>query len=327
MKSLIINSTHYNYLLKSFKEYLQTLGYATGTVESWPIHLREFLHYIESNGIISILNIESSHITNFITYIKHRTNKRNKGTALSSSSINKIINAVNVFIKFINSTGGFLVESSAERAEDNIGERIILSIEEVKQLYEATFLPYRENSIAMGQRDRAIIAIFYGCGLRRSEGKNLNINDIDLHKRLLFVKKGKGNKQRYVPIAAKHVADIKDYLQEGREWFLYNHNANAEWNCDVHGKSLVKKEQANAEAFFIGQYGSRINEFYQRLQQMKVRAELEKNITLHGLRHSIATHLLQSGMDIEEIAKFLGHSSLASTQIYTHIINQHDREF
>jgi integrase/recombinase XerD len=321
MKSLVINSTHYNYLLKSFKEYLQTLGYATGTVQSWPIHLREFLHYIESNGIISILNIESSHITNFITHIKQRKN-RTKNGALSSSSINKIINAVNVFIKFINSTGGFLVESSAERAEDNIGERIILTIAEIKQLYEATFLPHRENSIAMGQRDRAIIAIFYGCGLRRSEGKNLNINDIDLHKRLLFVQKGKGNKQRYVPIAAKHVADIKDYLQEGREWFLYNHNANAEWNCGVHGKSLVKKEQANDVAFFISQNGIRMQEFYQRLAQMKTRAELEKNITLHGLRHSIATHLLQSGMDIEEIAKFLGHSSLASTQIYTHIINE-----
>jgi integrase/recombinase XerD len=320
MKSLEIKSSHYNYLLKSFKEYLQTLGYATGTVESWPIHLREFLHYVESRNIENVKLIETNHINDFIKHIKQRKNKTKDG-ALSSSSINKIINAVNVFIKFINSTGGFVVESSAERAEDNIGERIILTITEIKQLYEATFLPHRENSIAMGQRDRAIIAIFYGCGLRRSEGKNLNITDIDLNKKLLFVKKGKGNKQRYVPIAAKHVADIKDYLQEGREWFLYNHNANAEWNCGVHGKSLVKKEQANDIAFFVSQKGIRMQEFYQRLQQMKLRAELEKNITLHGLRHSIATHLLQSGMDIEEIAKFLGHSSLASTQLYTHIIN------
>ncbi len=326
MKSLVIQSAHYNYLLKSYQEYLQTLGYATGTVQSWPIHVREFLHYLEKNSITSILNIESSHITNFIVHIKQRKNKTKNG-ALSSSSINKIINAVNVFIKFLNSTGKFIVESTAQRAEDNISERIILTIAEIKQLYEATFLPHRHNTIAIGQRDRAIIAIFYGCGLRRSEGKNLNITDIDLQKQLLFVRKGKGNKQRYVPIASKHVADIKDYLQEGREWFLYHHNANAEWNCGVHGKSLVKKEQANGEAFFVSQNGIRMQEFYQRLQQMKLRAELEKNITLHGLRHSIATHLLQSGMDIEEIAKFLGHSSLASTQIYTHIINQHDREF
>ena len=322
MLSLEIKSTHYNYLLKSYQEYLQVLGYAAPTAQSWPIHVREFLHYIETKGIQSILNIEGGHISDFIKHIKQRTNRRNKGTALSSSSINKIINAVNVFIKFLNSTGKFIVESTAQRAEESISERIILTVTEIKQLYEATFLPHRENSIAIGQRDRAIIAIFYGCGLRRSEGKQLNITDIDLNKRLLFVRKGKGNKQRYVPIAAKHLQDIKDYLQEGREWFLQEHYTNAKW----FKQQVNKKDNADGTAFFISQNGNRINEFYQRLQQMKERAEINKSITLHGLRHSIATHLLQSGMDIEEIAKFLGHASLASTQIYTHIINQHDRE-
>ena len=324
MLSLEIKSTHYNYLLKSYQEYLQVLGYATVTIQSWPIHVREFLHYIETNGVQSILSVESSHIANFINHIKQRTNKRTKGTALSSSSINKIINAVNVFVKFLNSTGKFIVESTAERAEDNISERIILTVTQIKQLYEATFLPHRENSIAIGQRDRAIIAIFYGCGLRRSEGKQLNITDIDLQKRLLFVRKGKGNKQRYIPIAAKHLQDIKDYLREGREWFLYNHADS--YSHIIKGKPYEKKEAADSTAFFLSQNGIRMNEFYQRLAQMKQRAEIEKNVTLHGLRHSIATHLLQSGMDIEEIAKFLGHSSLASTQIYTHIINEHDRE-
>ena len=326
MLSLEIKSTHYNYLLKSYREYLQTLGYAEPTVQSWPVHVREFLHYIENKNIQSILSIETGHISDFITHIKQRANRRYKacpngssgrGTALSSSSINKIINAVNVFIKFLNSTGNFIAENTAQRAEDSISEKIILSIAEIKQLYEATFLPHRENSIAMGQRDRAIIAVFYGCGLRRSEGKNLNITDIDLHKRLLFVRKGKGNKQRYVPVAAKNLTDIKDYLEEGREWFLYNHADS--YNHAANGRPYDKKNNADDTAFFISQNGIRMNEFYQRLGQMKQRAEINKNITLHGLRHSIATHLLQSGMDIEEIAKFLGHSSLASTQIYTHI--------
>jgi site-specific recombinase XerD len=336
MLSLEIKSTHYNYLVKSYQEYLQVLGYATVTVQSWPIHVREFLHYIETKNIQSITAIETVHINDFIYHIKQRANRRYKacpngssgrGTALSSSSINKIINAVNVFIKFLNSTGKFIVESTAERAEDNISERIILTVTQIKQLYQATFLPQRQNSIAIGQRDRAIIAIFYGCGLRRSEGKQLNITDIDLQKRLLFVRKGKGNKQRYVPIAAKHLQDLQDYLREGREWFLHSHTANAEWHSRRHGSSLVKKESADDAAFFISVFGNRMNEFYQRLEQMKQRAEINKNVTLHGLRHSIATHLLQSGMDIEEIAKFLGHSSLASTQIYTHITNEHDRAF
>jgi integrase/recombinase XerD len=324
MLSLEIKSPQYNYLLKSYQEYLQTLGYAKGTAESWPIHVREFLHYIETKNIQSIAAIESHHINDFITHIKRRKNKTKDG-GLSSSSINKIINAVNVFIKFLNSTGKYIAENTAQRAEEIFSERIILTVAEIKQLYEATFLPHRENSIAMGQRDRAIIAIFYGCGLRRSEGKNLNINDIDVQKQLLFVRKGKGNKQRYVPIAAKHLQDIKDYLHEGREWFLYSHTANAEWHSDRHGKSLVKKDNTNGMAFFISQNGNRMQEFYQRLKVMQQRAGItplgDRGLTLHGLRHSIATHLLQSGMDIEEIAKFLGHSSLASTQIYTHIVN------
>lgn len=321
MLSLEIKSPQYNYLIRSYKEYLQILGYANPTAESWPIHVRELLHWLETKNINQITTVESGHINDFISYIKRRKNKTKDG-ALSSSSINKIINAVNVFARFLNSTGKYFLELSTHRAEDNIGDRIILSIEEVKKFYEATFLPHRENSIAIGQRDRAIIAIFYGCGLRRSEGKNLNISDIDLQKRLLFVRKGKGNKQRYVPIAAKHLQDIKDYLQEGREWFLMNNNTKPTWHSKRNGKPLEKKTNADGSAFFISQFGNRMNEFYQRLEQMKQRAELNKNITLHGLRHSIATHLLQSGMDIEEIAKFLGHSSLASTQIYTHIINE-----
>lgn len=254
MLSLEIKSAHYNYLLKSYKEYLQVLGYAAVTVQSWPIHVREFLHYLENKNIQNITAIETCHINGFIYYIKRRSNKRYKGTALSSSSINKIIGAVNVFIKFLNSTGKFMVESTAQRAEDNIGERIILSIAEVKQLYEATFLPYRENGIAIGQRDRVIIAIFYGCGLRRSEGKQLNITDIDLQKRLLFVRKGKGNKQRYVPIAAKHLQDIKDYLREGREWFLYNHAES--YSHIVKGKPYEKKKRQTVLPFFYHRPGT-----------------------------------------------------------------------
>lgn len=328
MKSLPLHSQQYNYLQKSYKEYLQVLGYADDTVLTWSIHVIEFLHYLEQKNVQQITSLKTTHINNFIEYIKRRANKHDTSIALSSSSINKIINAVNVFIRFLNSTGKYIVETTAERAENNITDRIILTVDEVKKIYEATFLPQRQSTIAMGQRDRAIIAVFYGCGLRRSEGKQLNITDIDLQKRLLFVRNGKGRKQRYVPIAARHLQDIKDYLQEGREWFLYEHNAKEMWQSKRHGKLSEKKEYRDDVAFFISQQGIRMNEFYQRLEQMKQRAEINKNVTLHGLRHSIATHLLQSGMDIEDIAKFLGHASLASTQIYTHIINeqQNDRE-
>lgn len=325
MKSLTIHSSHYQYLEKAYKEYLQILGYAEPTVKSWSLHAREFLHYLEQKNIHQITTVQSKTVDDFIYHIKCRGNQKKKGQALSGNHINTIINAVNTFAKFLNSTGKYILDITPKREFTDTEERTILSVDEVKQIYEATFLPYRENSLAMGQRDRAIIAIFYGCGLRRTEGKQLNITDIDLQQNLLFVRKGKGNKQRYVPIAGKHAEDIRSYLQEGREWFLYDHYCN--YQNVKHGKPYEKKGNTDDSAFFISQNGCRMNEFYQRLEVMKQRAEITKPVTLHGLRHSIATHLLQSGMDIEEIAKFLGHSSLASTQIYTHIVNhlQHER--
>lgn len=343
MLSLDIKSPHYRYLLQSYKEYLTVLGYAAPTVQSWPIHVREFLHYLEkyckspSFGGVGEA-ITSVHLSEFITYIERRSNKRKvkagtasvaalRGGGLSSSSINKITSAVSVFIKFLNATGRYVVETTVRKSESSVGERTILSVAEIKQLYEATFLPQRQNSLAMGQRDRAIIAIFYGCGLRRSEGRQLDITDIDLQKRLLFVRKGKGGKQRYVPIAARHLQDIRDYLEQGRDWFLYHHGSTEMFHSKRHGQPLWRKDNADGMAFFINMYGERMQHgFDQRIKQLQQRAEIEKNVTLHGLRHSIATHLLQSGMEIEEIAKFLGHASLASTQIYTHIINEHDGE-
>jgi integrase/recombinase XerD len=326
MQSLVIQSPQYNYLLKAYQENLQVLGYATGTVQSWPVHVREFLHWLESNNVRSIELIQATHVNDFISHIKQRTNRRQTahsktvGRGLSSSSINKIINAVNVFIKFLNSSGKYVAANTAERAEASVSERTILTVAEIKQLYESTYLPQAHNSAAYGQRDRAMIAIFYGCGLRRSEGIQLNTSDVDLVKRLVFVRRGKGNKQRYVPIAGKHAEDIKDYIENGREWFMQHHNNT--WHQQRHGKLYDKKTETDSAAFFISIQGQRMQCFYHRLKAMQQRAELTKPLTLHGLRHSIATHLLQSGMDIEAIAKFLGHSSLVSTQIYTHIVNE-----
>ena len=319
MKHLKIKSTHYNWLLQGFKEWLDIIGYAERTVNGFPVQIRELLHYLEGKNIMHITQVKSRHISDFIRHLKYRSNLK-YGGALSASSINSDITAINLFAKYINQTGKHILDITTRRIENDVNERTILTQDEIKQLYEATFLPHRENTIAMGQRDRAIIAIFYGCGLRKDEGTRLNITDVDLVKKLIFVRKAKGNKQRYVPIAQKHAEDIKAYLEEGRNWFLLEHKA-------IHYyKQGNKKQNTDSEAFFLNQSGQRMKSFYYRLSQMRKSAAVEKEFSTHNLRHSIATHLLQAGMPIEEIAKFLGHSTLESTQIYTHIVNQMQNE-
>lgn len=320
MKNLELKNTSYQYLEQSFKEWLNIIGYSENTVNSWPVHVREFLHYLEQHNVTGIQQVTPQRTYNFLHYIKHRKSDRT-GTALSTHSINKIINSINAFAKYINATGKHTLDIAPKHVELNSLERNILTQEEIKQLYEATFISGRHNSSAIGQRDRAIIAVFYGCGLRKDEGARLNIIDIDTYKGLLFVRKAKGNKQRYVPIAPKHLEDIKDYLENGRNWFLQDNNYRK------HASPVRKKIETDDEAFLINHEGKRMLSIYYRLSILKERAGIDKEFSTHTLRHSIATHLLQSGMKIEDIAKFLGHSSLESTQIYTHIVNtfSHDK--
>jgi site-specific recombinase XerD len=314
MKNLELKNTSYQYLEQSFKEWLNIIGYSESTVNSWPIHVREFLHYLETHNVNHIQQVTPQRTYNFLHYIKHRKSNVT-GTGLSTHSINKIINSTNAFAKYINATGKHVLDITPKRVELNTLERTILDKEEIKQLYEASFAPHKFNAAAIGQRDRAIIAIFYGCGLRKDEGVRLNIMDIDTYKGLVFVRKAKGNKQRYVPIAPKHLEDIKDYLEHGRNWYLMD-NRN-QW----HIRHRTKKQGTDDEAFFLSTSGKRMLDYSYRLKNLKEEAGIDKEFSTHTLRHSIATHLLQSGMKIEDIAKFLGHSSLESTQIYTHIVN------
>ena len=320
MKRLHLQSSNYKYLEQSFKEWLDILGYAESTVKGSPLHIREMFHYQEQKNIIHITQLRARHISDFLKYLQIRGNLK-YGGGLSASSINSYINSLNLFARYVNQTGKHILDISPKYLERNTDERTILTKEEIKTLYESTYEPHPTfNSVAMGQRDRAIIAVFYGCGLRKEEGSMLNITDIDLIKKLVFVRKGKGNKQRYVPIANKHLEDIKAYLEEGRNWFLENHYQSAFYNRT--GRKAPKKQNTDDEAFLLNMEGKRMKSFDARFRYMREKSGIEKHFSTHSLRHSIATHLLQSGMPIEEIAKFLGHATLESTQIYTHIANQ-----
>ncbi len=313
MKQLPIKTTHYLTLQMSFKDWLQTMGYANGTVNTFPVHLREFFHYLEERNVFHVREIQQRHYDGFFSYLQIRTNKRFESGGLSPSAINKIAKSVNTFAKYINQNQRFTLNITPKYLQHSQEIPSVLTREEIKALYEATFTPHRLNTTAIGQRDRAILAIFYGCGLRKTEGSALNITDIDLVKRTVFVRNGKGNKQRYVPMATKVLEDVKAYLEEGRYWFLEYQLRGRQ------GRSLTKKSESNA--LFINHYGGRLQAFYNRFNYLAKNANVSTHFSTHTLRHSIATHLLQSGMDIEEIAKFLGHSSLESTQLYTHIVN------
>jgi len=302
MKHLKLKSTKYKLLVQSFGEWLQTLGYSENSVKSMPTHLREFLHYCENKDITEVNNITPGHISDFVEYLKTRKNLNREG-CLSVGHINKQIDALRKFAIYMRQTGQAEISvKTAYLKEDKPAERTILTVEEIMQLYKAC------DSSPIGIRDRAMLSIYYGCGLRRSEGLDLETSDVLFDRNLLYVRKTKNNYERYVPMSKAVIRDLKNYLYESRPFLI--------------------GEESNEQSLFISERGKKLHteSVIARLHAIKQNTgnpELQqKAFGSHALRHSIATHLLQKGLDIEQIALFLGHRTLDSTQIYTHIANE-----
>ena len=323
MKQLALQSEAYRYIVRGFGEWLQTVGYNEQAVYQLPNHVQELLYYAESKGYTGLLQVDNRLIKEHYCRLKKRSNQR-RGGGLSNNYLNKHLEAYKKFSDYLRQSGRLLlppVDLKTETEEDRVTD--ILTPREIGLLYDVTRLSYepvrndRGGAYyeAMQLRDRAMLTVFYGCGLRRNEGYHLDTGDILFDKELLHVRKGKNYQERFVPLTAQAIQHCQEYLYDGRPYFMGGKN----------------------EAFFVTHSGRRISGAMlllrlQRLIQLSGNAELiRKEVHLHTLRHSIATHLLHNGMKLERIKEFLGHSSLESTQIYTHYaqtINQpsHDPE-
>lgn len=310
MKKLLLNNPHFEFIEKSFGEWLDILGYSHHTIYNLPNHIRELLYYLEQTGIHHIKQLEVSQVREFYQQLKNRSNQRQSG-GLSNAYLNKHLQALHKFADYLRQSGKIALPALCIDWEaDDTAEITVLTPDEIKLLYKATENYNIGTELEpFNSRDRAMISIFYGCGLRRNEGYHLNISDINFDRRILRVRKGKKYKERLVPFNKTNANYLQEYLYDWRPLIVRD-----------------KKE----DAFFISQRGTRMD-----TQSMSLRLKLlqqrtdditlqQKNVRLHVLRHSIATHLLQNGMELEKIARFLGHSSLESTQIYTHLVNNEE---
>ena len=217
---------------------------------------------------------------------------------MSFAHINKHISALNNFARYLKETQTGDIPANTEYLRDEETRKInVLTVKETEKLYEACELNI------YGLRDTAMLSIYYGCGLRKKEGINLEITDILFEKKLLHIRKSKTGRERLVPMNTSVMQSLNEYISRSRPILLNGNDTET--------------------ALFISQRAKRISGagMIIRLKKLAKKAETGKNIGLHTLRHSIATHLLQSGMKLEDISKFLGHQSMDSTQIYTHLKN------
>lgn len=294
MKNLSLENIKHRQLEKGFQSWLELTGYASSSVYYMPLHVREFLYYLEQNKS-KLEGLTSHHINHYFFHLKQRKKQRRPG-ALSMNYLHKHLQAIKRFNHYLRETGQGSFETDIILPEQKSKLPEVFTREEIQQLYNAC------DGSPLGLRDRAMLAVFYGCGLRRNEGVHLDTSDFLKESNLLYVRKGKNNTERYVPITWEIKQDLQNYLEHGRVWQL---------------------KDISQESFFLSERGRRITgqSLMIRFKKLLKKTENTKDAGLHTLRHSIATHLLQSGMKLSNISRFLGHESLESTQIYTHITN------
>jgi integrase/recombinase XerD len=299
-KNIIVVNENYRELAESFYRYILRLGYNAKGCKARKNYLCEFLHWMECQGHSQITKVTTSQITNYYQYISERPSKKDGGI-LSQKTTHSHMRIIRDLYIMLQNEGKVKINPCSTlkfpypQARE---ERTVLDQEEIQQLYKAT-----ETA-----QERAILNLAYGCGLRVGELVNCNIEDIRLREKIIIIPKGKGNKRRVVPMSSGVVKDLADYYYNERE-------------------DLTKGRdyKPNESAFMLHSRGGRMRKgtYNKHLKILVERTEnqniKEKQITIHNLRHSIATHLLEQGIPVEQVRMFLGHSQLETTQIYTHI--------
>ncbi|MCA1054712.1 site-specific tyrosine recombinase XerD [Rossellomorea aquimaris] len=276
------------------KDYMHFLivekGLAKNTIESYQRDLRNYSMYLKNVEKITSLN-EVSRV-NIVQFLGHL-----KGQGKSSKTVARHVASIRSFHQFLlrekSTDQDPTVHIETPKTERKLPK--ILSIEEVEALLEAP-----EESTPLGMRDKAMLEILYATGIRVSELIALKMEDV--HLTMGFVRCiGKGNKERIIPIGNTAMKVLEKYMEDARLKLRSKKHKDDHLFLNHHGKGLTRQG------------------FWKNLKALAQKANIEKDLTPHTLRHSFATHLLENGADLRAVQEMLGHADISTTQIYTHV--------
>lgn len=284
--------------LEQFINYLLVeKGLTKNSIYNYKIDLLQFFQFLKTRQMRDITLINSDILIQYI----HVLNQNN----IHSRSISRKITTLKHFFKFL-LLDNIISQNPASLLESpKMGIYLpeYLTLEEVEE-----FLNVFDISKPQELRDKTIMELMYSSGLRVSEVSGLLLSDISSTEKMIKIK-GKGNKERFVPIGLKVISLLNSYLSQVRP-------------------TLVK-EKHQCNNLFLNRFGdplSRVS-IWKLIKHYALKANIRKNITPHTLRHSFATHLLNNGADLRSIQELLGHSNISTTQIYTHLNYQKLKTF
>lgn len=284
--------------LKGFKAYLRLeRSMSDNTVEAY-LHDAAMLgdHMHSSNPGVAIPDITLDHLQGFLKHIHD--------LELSGGTQARVLSGLKSFFRYLLLEEIITVDPSQLLEAPKLKRALpaFLSIDEIDTLFAAI-----DHSTPEGQRNRAMLETMYSCGLRVSETINLTISNIYLDVGFVRVI-GKGNKERLVPLGSKAAEQIKLYKE--------------------HTRSHVNIKQGNEDILFINRRGTALSRVmvFMILKDLTAKAGIKKNIHPHTLRHSFATHLVEAGADLRAVQEMMGHKSITTTEIYTHLDRSYLRQ-
>jgi len=284
----------YAYLLR-YNEAMQLRNYSKNTLHRRESDIRRFVGWCDERGIDQPQDVTKPILERYQKHLYYY--RQANGEPLSPTSRNHYITSIKQFFKWLTLENYLLYNPASELfvPRQTPSLPVVLTIEEIDALMLQPDLhtPY-------GVRDRAILEVLYSTGIRRSELINLQLHDISLPRRTLYVKEGKGGKDRLLPIGERAAQWLERYLLTIRQQLL----------MDINNQTLFLNDYG--EAFRDNKLGDRVKRFMKN-------AGITAPGSCHLLRHAMATHMLENGAEMRFIQAMLGHADLRSTQIYTHV--------
>ena len=282
-----------SFLLERFTDFLSLeQGASPQTIDAYRRDLGRFVEFAITKGARAPVDVTARLLRDFVYQLKD--------IGLAPASIRRSVSALRTYYRFL-LADGIVVRDPSERLETPKRWRTlpeVLTVDEVQRLLAS---PTLDDPLYF--RDRALLELAYGAGLRVSEWITLGVRDLVLEEALVRVF-GKGSKERLVPIGRQAIAAVAIYVRELRPRLEKGE-----------GKGVLF---LNARGQPLTRMGA-----WKILQRHVERAGIEKRVTPHTLRHSFATHLLEGGADLRAVQEMLGHADISTTQIYTHV----DREY